>query len=222
MTAVVATRWAMPVSVSVLIVAMVGTGFAAAILAAPFLWWVTPAMVCVILLGWMREPGFRDPDADPTELPSSARRAVRDTFAAARGSEALELLRAVVQPARSLFEAAPSNETLSPALLRDCSELVEASCATTAELARLENLLARDSAIASSSDRRALRDGVRSGSQLLRERLSDAASALGKLYVQSIERGSVSSERVAELARDLTAEVSVRRRANAELEALLR
>ena len=221
MTAI-AIRRPMPANVTVLIIAVVVAGFTAASVAASVLWWLTPAMVCAIVLGWMRSPGFADADADPAELPSATRRAVRETFATLAGGEALALLRTIVQPARSLFAAARSNESLSPDLLRDCAELVEASCATAAELARLQQLEARDASIVSSSDRRVLRDGIKSGSRLLRERLSNAADALGKLYVQSIERGSVSSDRVAELARDLSAEVSVRRRANEELEALLK
>jgi hypothetical protein len=221
MTAV-AIRRSLPPSVSLLIVAVVATGFAAATVAASILWWLTPAMVCTILLGWHRSPASTNPDADPAELPSATRRIVRDTFGRLPPGEAAQLLRAIVQPARSLFEAARSNESLSPALLGDCAELVDVSCATAAELGRLEQLLARDASIASSSDRRILRDGVKSGSALLRDRLSHAADALAKLYVQSIERGSISSDRVAELAKDLTAEVSIRRQANTELEALLR
>lgn len=221
MTAV-AVRRPMPPSVVVLLLAVVGTGFAAAHVAAAILWWLTPAMVCVILLGRMRAPGFADPDADPRELPSATRRIVRETFRAGADGEALQLLRAIVQPARSLFEAARTNDSLSPALLRDCAELVDVSCATASELGRLEQLVARDASTVSTSDRRFLRDGIKTGISLLRERLTHAADALAKLYVQSIERGSVSSDRVAELAKDLTAEVSVRRRANAELEALLK
>jgi len=49
----------------------------------------------------------------------------------------------------------------------------------------------------------------------------DAADALGQLYVQSVQRGTVSSDRVAELAAELSAEVSVRKRVSAEMKALL-
>ena len=47
MTAI-AIRRPMPASVTVLIVAVVVAGFTAASVAASVLWWLTPAMVCVI------------------------------------------------------------------------------------------------------------------------------------------------------------------------------
>ena len=217
-----ALRRQMPLSVSVLVFSVFATGSVAGMIAAPILLWLTPALVCVILLGWIRAVRASDPDADPAELPWLTRRLVREAFGVIPPGEANQLLRTIVQPARSLFEAARANASLSPELLNDCSELVFASCATAVELGRLEQLMARDAAIVSSSDRRTLRDGIKSGTRLLRERLSSAADALAKLYVQCIERGSPSSDRVAELAKDLAAEVSVRRRAHEELEALLK
>jgi hypothetical protein len=221
MTAI-AVRRPLPPNVSVLAVAVIVAGFTAASVAAPVLWWITPLVASAVLLGWMRAPGFADPDADPPELPPDARRIVRETFGAIADGRSVDALRGVVRPARALFAAARTSDVLSPALLRDCAELVEVSCATAIELARLEHLLARDASIAGASDRRALRDQLTEGSGLLRRRLGDAGDAMTKLYAQSVERGSPPSDRVAELARDLSAEVSVRRRANAEVEALLR
>jgi hypothetical protein len=220
MTAV-AVRRPVPLHVAVLALSVVAAGVAAATVAAPVLWWITPLMAGAVLFGWTRAPAFADPDADPSELPPATRQFVRESFGAIPDGDALRALRGVVHPARTLFGAATASGGLSPELLRDCAELVEVSCATAVELARLEQLRAGVARTVGGADRRALRHDLTAGSDLLRRRLGDAAEAITRLYVQSVERGSPSSDRVAELVRDLTAEVSIRRRANAEVEALL-
>lgn len=163
-----------------------------------------------------------DADLDPTELPSATRRIVRETFDALPAGEGIGLLRRIVQPSRSLFAESRSNLSLTPALLRDVAEVVEVSCTSAGELARLDLLGARDATAMETSERRALIVDIAASSDLLRRRLGDAGGTLAKLYLQSVEHGSASLDRVAELAAELGAEVALRRRASAELEALLK
>lgn len=210
-----------PRSVVILLVAVVGIGFAAAQVVSPVLWWTTAAMTALVLLGWRQMPKHQDADADPVELPTRTQRVVSETFAEVRNEEALRLLRGVIRPARTLCAAAEANESLSGQLLRDCSELVEVSCATAAELGRIDLLLAREGSASKAVDSSSVRLALTSSRDLFQRRLVDAGDALSKLYVQSVERGTVSSDRVAELAAELSAEVSVRKRVSEEMQALL-
>ena len=215
-----AARPPIPGHVRLMLLAIVATGFTAAQVVSPVLWYSTFAMVALVVFGLRRIPDQPDADADPVELPSQTRRVVNETFQELPKGEAADLLRGVIRPARTLYAAAEANESLSGGLLRDCAELVEVSCVTAAELVRTEQLLSRDDR-SSVVDHGSVRHGLASSRDLMRRRLIDAADALGKLYVQSIEQGTASSDRVAELAAELTAEVSVRKRVSAEMQALL-
>ena len=214
-------RRPIPRNVSVLMIAILGTGFAAAQAVSPVLWTTTFAMLALIVFGLRRGTEQPDADADPVELPARTRRIVCETFEQLPKSDAADLLRGVIRPARTLYAAAEANESLSAALLRDCAELVEVSCTTAAELSRTEQLLARDERAWKAVEKGSVRQGLSTSRDLMRRRLVDAADALGKLYVQSVERGTISSDRVAELAAELNAEVSVRKRVSAEMQALL-
>ena len=221
---VVAVRRDVPWNVSLLLLAIVASGVTAALVVSPALWWTTLAMTGLVLYGWSRASSrpAPDDDLDPPELPAATRRIVRETFDALPVGEGAGLLRSIVQPARSLFAQARSNLSLTPALLRDVAELVEVSCTSAGELARLEILRARDAGAMETSERRALSVDITASSDLLRRRLADAGATLAKLYLQSVEHGTASSDRVAELAAELGAEIALRRRASAEIEALLK
>ena len=218
------SRRDVPWNVSLLLIAVVSSGFTAALVVSSTLWWTTMAMIGLVVFSWSRTPSLPAPDADmdPAELPHATRRIVRETFGALPAGEGPGLLRSVVQPARSLFAESRANLSLTPALLRDVSELVEVSCTSAAELARLELLRARDASAMDATDRQTLSGSIVASSDLLRRRLADAGGTLAKLYVQSVERGSVSSDRMAELAAELSAEVALRRQASAEVEDLLK
>ena len=214
-------KTAMPRNIWMLLLGILGTGFAAAQMVSPILWWTTLAMAALVVMGW-RQSMLRelDPEADPVELPSRTHRIVAETFAELPDGASKNLLRAIVQPARTLYAAAEASESFSAQILRDCAELVEVSCATAGELHRIDDMLdtARPSAIATPAA--AVNQALRESRSLFRRRLADAADALGNLYVQSIQRGTMSSDRVAELAAELGAEVSVRKRVSAEMKAL--
>lgn len=212
----------MPRNIWMLLLGILGTGFAAAQMISPILWWTTLAMAALVVMGW-RQSMLRqlDPDADPAELPARTRRIVAETFAELPAGDSTYLLRAVVQPARMLYAAAESNESFSSHVLRDSAELVEVSCNTAAELHRIDQMLDAARPSAADTPAAAVNQALRESRSLFRRRLADAADALGKLYVQSVQRGTMSSDRVAELAAELSAEVSVRKRVSAEMRALL-
>lgn len=214
-------RRPMPLNVAVLLIAVILSGLVAARVALPAFQWLTVFMAAGIVYAWLTAPAA-DGDRNPRELPASTRQRVRAAFAELGDGEPSRLLLEVVRPARSLFGAARSNATFSPALLQDCAELVEAACDTARELRRLEHLTSRDLSGMQSRDQRELQRDIESATETLGRRMLDAATALGELYVQRLESGSGSSDRLHEIAKDLHAEVAARRAATAELEALLR
>ena len=219
-----AARRDVPWNVSLLLLSILASGVTAALVVSPALWWTTLAMAGLVLFGRSRAPiaPVMDADLDPAELPAATRRIVRETFDALPAGEGIGLLRSIVQPARSLFAESRSNLSLTPALLRDVAELVKVSCTSAGELARLHLLGAREASAMETSERRALSVDITVSSDLLRRRLADAGGTLATLYLQSVGHGSASSDRVAELAAELGAEVALRRRASAEIEALLK
>ena len=218
----VAMRTTLPRNVSYMLIAILGAGFAAAQMVSPILWWTTAAMAALVVLGWRQSTrNQHDANADPAELPTRTRRVVGETFAEIENTASWDLLREVVQRARTLYAAAESNDSLSGQLLDDCAELVEVSCATACELQRIDQLLAPTAVGQKPAGSDSVRSALEISRDLFRRRLGDAADALGQLYVQSVQRGTMSSDRVAELAAELSAEVSVRKRVSAEMNALL-
>jgi len=95
--------------------------------------------------------------------------------------------------------------------------LVEASCESSIELARLDEALAAGVATADVQ----ARDRLLSARALLQTRLTNASGALRQLYVTGLTNESTASERVAELTSELHADANARRAALAELSQLL-
>ena len=120
--------------------------------------------------------------------------------------------RALLASASNLLDASHERAT------RDHVErLVEASCASAIELARIDDTFAA----AGSSLDAPTRDRVASARKLLQSRLTNASNALRQLYVTGLTNTSAASERVAELTGELTADAAARRAALAELSQLL-
>ena len=173
------------------------------------LWLVTPVVAWIVLRAAARDAMQLDaPGVDIRELPAALRDRVSSAFAQLPDGDARRLLLAVVNQARLVFGRGESrfDATEERQLAEHVSGLVDACCATAADLARLDQFGTSRAAKA--------RD-------LFRDRLTNAASALAELYTSNVERGTPSTDRVAELTAEISADASARSEAAAEMKTLL-
>lgn len=203
------TRRVAPAAI-VLVYAICIAGGAAAYRVSSALWFVTPVVAWIILRAATREAmQLEASGVDIRELPSALRDRVRSAFAQLPEGDARRLLLGVVNQTRlvfgrgeSRFDAAEERQ-----LAEHVSGLVDACCATAADLARLDQFAVSATAA--------------KARELFRERLTNAASALAELYTANVERGTPSTDRVAELTAEISADASARSEAAAEMKTLL-
>ena len=209
-------------SVSVLLAAVAVAGIAAASRVSPAMWIATPMVVWVILRAALRDaqlPGA--PGVDIRELPAASRERVRSAFAELPPGDARRLLLGVVNQARLLFARDESRFDASEEgqLHEHVAGLVDACCTTAFDLSRLDQFTAPDNDGATTrSDLVARASRAR---ELFRERLTNAAAALAELYTSNVERGTPSTDRVAELTAEIASDASARTAATAEMSKLL-
>jgi hypothetical protein len=183
------------------------------------LWLVTPVVAWMVLRAAAREALPLDvPGVDIRELPTALRDRVRSAFAQLPDGDARRLLLGVVNQARlvfgrgeSRFDAAEERQ-----LAEHVTGLVDACCATAADLARLDQFAPADGA-----SRAELMARATKARELFRDRLTNAASALAELYTANVERGTPSTDRVAELTAEISADASARSEAASEMKTLL-
>jgi hypothetical protein len=96
---------------------------------------------------------------------------------------------------------------------------VDACCTTAGDLARLDQFAG--DAKADSALNAELTARVTKARELFRERLTNATSALAELYTANVERGTPSTDRVAELTAEISADAAARAAATSEMEKLL-
>ena len=203
------TRRVAPAAI-MLVYAIGIAGSAAAYRVSSSLWLVTPVVAYIVLRAAAREAmQLEAGGVDIRELPSALRDRVRSAFAQLPEGDARRLLLGVVNQARlvfgrgeSRFDAAEERQ-----LTEHVSGLVDACCATATDLARLDQF-----AISASAAK---------ARELFRDRLTNAASALAELYTANVERGTPSTDRVAELTAEISADASARSEAAAEMKTLL-
>ena len=134
------TRRVAPAAI-VLVYAICIAGGAAAYRVSSALWFVTPVVAWIILRAATREAmQLEASGVDIRELPSALRDRVRSAFAQLPEGDARRLLLGVVNQTRlvfgrgeSRFDAAEERQ-----LAEHVSGLVDACCATAADLARLD------------------------------------------------------------------------------------
>ncbi|HKN69139.1 MAG TPA: hypothetical protein VJW73_22820 [Gemmatimonadaceae bacterium] len=214
------TRRVAPAAI-MLVYAIGIAGSVAAYRVSPSLWFVTPVVAWIVLRAASREAmQLEAPGVDIRELPSELRDRVRSAFAQLPEGDARRLLLGVVNQARlvfgrgeSRFDAAEERQ-----LAEHVSGLVDACCATAADLARLDQFAVTASDAASRTELVARAAKAR---DLFRDRLTNAASALAELYTANVERGTPSTDRVAELTAEISADASARAEAAAEMKTLL-
>ena len=207
---------------AILLVYAIGiTGSVAAYRVSAALWFVTPVVAWLVLRAAVRDAKQLDaPGVDIRELPETLRDRVRSAFAQLPDGDARRLLLGVVNQARlvfgrgeSRFDAAEERQ-----LAEHVTGLVYACCATAADLARLDQF---EASAADAAGRADLVSRAAKARELFRDRLTSAASALAELYTSNVERGTPSTDRVAELTAEISADASARSEAAAEMKALL-
>ena len=218
---------------AVVITAVVIGGAAAAHLALPVLWAVTPAIAGTLFVAAVRAARRRQ-TADPSPgagLPPRLERSVGDAFAVLPPGSTRELLGDVIRHGRVLLElfAGQADERR---LTRDVIDLVEACCDIAREHARLDAMLPAvwEPALAPAGARRAaddiagdeLRRRGEASREMLTRRLRDAVVVLEQMALQQgVERGGSAAQRVAELTSELAAEAAARRHAAQEIQRLM-
>ena len=226
---------ALPAADVAVIVAVIVAGAAAAHLAVPAFWAVTPLVASVLFVGSVRAArrrhGVSDAAGPSAPFPPRVERAVADAFAMLPAGEVRELLDDVVQRGRALLEAF-AGQPDERRLTRDVTDLVGACCEIAREHARLDAVLpalwepalapaaARGSADDAGADE--LRRRGEAGRRLLTRRLYEAVAAMEEMLVQQgVDRGGSAAERVAELTSELAAEAAARRHAAQEIQRLM-
>ena len=208
-------------SAIVLVYAIGVTGVAAAYRVSPSLWIVTPLVAWIVLRAAAREAmRLEAPGVDIRELPPALRDRVYSVFAQLPAGDARRLLLGVVNQARLVFSRGESRFDASEErqLAEHVSGLVDACCTTAADLARLDQFATTTVDGAGRADLLARATSAR---ELFRDRLTNAASALAELYTANVERGTPSTDRVAELTAEISADASARSEATAEMKTLL-
>jgi len=207
--------------------AMIVTGAMAAIRVSPV--FVVLTIVMIAVLERERRRGRPTPAAAATalgELPPRVQAAVDAAVAQLPPGDGRKLLGAVVRQARPLFGATDSrfDDARNDESRAHAADLVVASCDTARELARLDALLESGSRVrgmAKGGDA-ALDGRYAAAREQFATRLTAAAAALGELYASGIEHGTPASDRVAELAAELSEDAASRNAAQAEMDELLK
>jgi len=197
------------------------TGSAAAYRVSTALWFVTPVVAWMVLRAAVREARLLEaPGVDIRELPEALRDRVRSAFAQLPDGDARRLLLGVVNQARLVFGRSESRFDAAEErqLAEHVTSLVDACCTTAADLVRLDQFAATAPSDAGHAD---LISRAAKARELFRDRLTNAASALAELYTSNVERGTPSTDRVAELTAEISADASARSEAASEMKTLL-
>jgi len=206
-------------SAAILLGAVLLAGTAAAVQVSPLLWVITPCVAWIVLRGAAREAALPSAaELDIRELPSALRERVRSTSAQLPAGDARRLLLGVVNQARLVYGRDESRfDATEESRLREyVGNLVDACCATAADLARLDQFAETAGTARADLAARALK-----ARELFRDRLTNAAAAIAELYTSNVERGTPSTDRVAELTAEISADASARSAASREITELL-
>ena len=208
-------------SVTILLLAIGVVGGVAAYQTAPVLWLLTPAIALLVLRAALREERLSAAGVDIRGFPPVLRERVRSAFAQLPPGAARSLLLDVVNQARlvyargdSRFDVAEENQ-----LREHVTGLVDACCTTAGDLARLDQFAS--TAAEGAAARADLVGRAGKASELFRARLTNAAVALAELYTSNVERGTPSTDRVAELTAEIGSDASARSAATQEMDRLL-
>jgi len=203
------------------ILAALVAGVCAAIVVSPIFFPITVIVVAILARGaqaTLAAPSQKK--SDFLDLPDGLRRVVDDTFAALPDGDARRQLLGVVVQARPILASRSTtfDAATESASRTNVESLVSACCGTALDLSRLDDVSA--SKTGASRDP-ALDARLASARDMLTKRMTDATSALAALYTSGLEHGTSASNRVAELATEITQDAKARDAAATELDQLL-
>jgi hypothetical protein len=206
---------------ALLLCAILVAGIAAGIRVSHTIWTFTAIVGAIVFSAAAQTsdlPGLAA--VDVRELPQALRDRVRSAFAHLPEGEARRLLLGVVIQARLIFGRSDSrfDAAEEAQLAEHVTGLVDACCATAADLAQLAQFATGAPTAAGSAD---LIARVGKAGDLFRERLTNATGALAELYTSNVESGTPSTDRVAELTAAISADASARAAAVSEMRTLL-
>jgi hypothetical protein len=203
------------------ILAALIAGVCAAIVVAPIFFPLTILVVAILTRG--AQAAMTAPSqtkSDFLDLPDGLRRVVDETFAALPDGDARRQLLGVVVQARPILASRSTtfDAATESASRTNVESLVSACCGTALDLSRLDAVSASKTG---ASPDPALDAALASARNMLSKRMTDATSALSALYASGLEHGTPASNRVAELATEITEDARARGAAATELGQLL-
>lgn len=210
-----------------MVYSLMASGIAAGIIVSPAFFLITPPLALALMWASHRAtPRSIEPIEDAShQLPVRVDFAIHDAIAQLSSGDARQLLGDVVRQARPLFAMTSSHFDASKddAARAQAAELVLAACDTALELSRIDALLASDARAKTGNKMRdaELRQRLSAARALFASRLSEAATALGAMYVSAVEHGTAAADVVAELTAELSADAAARTKARAEIDELL-
>jgi hypothetical protein len=208
---------------TLMVMAVIIAGMAATVTVSPVFFPTTVLMLGVLTRAARAEAAAMTPTAaksDFVDLPDGLRRVVDDAMSVLPDGDARRLLLGVIVQARPIL--ASRSTTFDPAAesasRTNVESLVAACCGTAIDLSRLD---AASSPKTATPRDPALDVRFAAARDMLVKRMSDATSALTALYAAGLENGTPASNRVAELASEISADAKARGAAASEIGQLL-
>jgi hypothetical protein len=208
---------------TLMVLAVLIAGMAATVTVSRAFFVTTVLMISILTRAARTEAAGRSPapsQSDFLDLPEDLRRVVDDALATIPDGDSRRLLLGVIVQARPIlgsrsttFDAAAESASRT-----NVESLVAACCGTAIDLARLD---AASSVKAATARDPSLDARIATARQMLVTRMSDATAALTALYTAGLEHGTPASNRVAELATEISADAKARGAAATEIAQLL-
>jgi len=208
---------------SLMVLAVIIAGMAATVMVSRVFFVTTILMLSILTRAARAEAATVSPPrpkSDFLDLPQDLRSVVDAALAAIPEGDARRLLLGVIAQARPILGS--RSTTFDPAAesasRENVESLVSACCGTAIDLSRLD---AASSAKPATPRDPGLDTRFANARDMLVKRMSDATSALAALYAAGLEHGTPASNRVAELAGEISADAKARGAAASEIEQLL-
>ncbi len=225
MTVIVNSRPARPpwtTATTLTVLAVILAGMTATVTVSP-VFFVTTVFMLGILTRAARAEVAANAQAvksDFVDLPDNLRRVVDDALAAIPDGDARRLLLGVIVQARPILASRSTtfDASAESASRTNVESLVAACCGTAIDLSRLD---AASSAKPATARDPSLDGRFAAARDMLVQRMSDATAALTALYAAGLEHGTPASNRVAELATEISADAKARGAAATEIAQLL-
>jgi hypothetical protein len=206
-----------------MVLAVILAGMAATVTVSPVFFVTTVFMLGILTRAARAEVAANAAavKSDFVDLPDNLRRVVDDALAAIPDGDARRLLLGVIVQARPILASRSTtfDAAAESASRTNVESLVAACCGTAMDLSRLD---AASSAKPATPRDPSLDARFAAARDMLIKRMSDATAALTALYAAGLDHGTPASNRVAELASEISADAKARAAAATEIAQLLR